>query len=369
MTPPAYTVERTRPDDVADDLCALWDRNLTVEGGVRAKFAWLYRDAPRRASDVFLLVAGDGARVGTAGVGVRGIQLGDRDGAAGLLADLAVDKNHRSVGPALALTRAVKEWALGQYDIAYGFPNKLAAGVFKRVGYRTLGTITRWARVLRHRGYVDRVRQLDLQRVPPAVRELLYRGVEWPGFASVASRAIDVAQLARRSPATVAAARQLRLSPAGNPARAIDDLWRRARGEYEVCGFRTHEVLAWRYPPAPHRGWWHAYARGGGELRAYAVVDRIDNHAHIKDIFGHRAEVLQLLDLLPPALYRSGAHSISFRYLGASWLSDGLSARGFQPRQSERMIAVGIGDALPAAMHARIGDATAWHLTDFDEDT
>src|SRR5687768_3975819 len=127
--PPRYVVERRPVAEVEADLRRLWDDNLTVAGGVARKFAWLYREAP--------------------------------DLRAGVLADLAVDRPHRSVGPALALAREAKAWTLGNLDLAYGFPNKLAEGVFKRVGYKVLGTMPRYARVLRHAGYAARVTEED----------------------------------------------------------------------------------------------------------------------------------------------------------------------------------------------------------------
>ena len=104
--PPAYAVERCAPAAVRADLERLWDANLTLESHPADKFGWLYAEAPVVPATVFVLRA-DGAAVGTAGVGVRRFQLGADVGEAGLLADLAVDKAHRSVGPALALVRAV----------------------------------------------------------------------------------------------------------------------------------------------------------------------------------------------------------------------------------------------------------------------
>ncbi|HVK78700.1 MAG TPA: GNAT family N-acetyltransferase [Kofleriaceae bacterium] len=366
---PTYRVERARPEDVRDVLCGLWDRNLQVDGGVAAKFEWLYRAAPHRPDDVFLLATGAGATVGTAGVAIRAMQLGERDGTAGLLADLAVDKDHRSVGPALALVREVKAWALGHHELAYGFPNKHAEGVFKRAGYQPLGTITRWARVLRHAGFAGRIREVDLTRVPEQARAWIYRAVELPGVAALAGTAVDLAQLARRSPAAAVAARHLRLTSAPAPDPGVDALWARARGEYGVIGHRTREVLAWRFPSGPTLTWVAAHARDGGELRAYAAIERAGDTAHVKDLFGHQPDVLALLDLLPAWAYRTGAHALSMRYLGATWLRDALVERGFKARQSDRLVAVGASDALPADLRAKVLDVGAWHLTDFDEDT
>jgi hypothetical protein len=371
-------VERVRPADARDDLLRLWATNLQLESSAEAKYAWLYQDAPINPEDVWLLRAtleGAVSTVGTAGVGVRRFQVGEgaTDVTAGLLADLAVDKAHRSVGPALGLVRAVKESVLGKGDapgvhaFAYGFPNALAEGVFKRVGYQVLGVIGRYARVLRHAEYAARVRELELSRVPPAARELLYKVAEQPFLAAMAGAAVDMAQLARRSPAAVESARRLRVEhvPMLDGA-AVDVLWARARGEHAVVAHRTGAVLAWRFPVEKRRTWYAAYSRDSRRgLRAYALVERHDDGvAHLKDLFGHRSDMVGLLDLLPGLVYRTGATALSMRYLGAGWLKDALLERGFAERESTRMIAVG---ATESVKHA-VMQPERWHLTDFDED-
>ena len=371
-------MERVRPADAREDLLRLWAENLQLESPAEAKYAWLYQDAPISPEDVWLLRAtleGAVSTVGTAGVGVRKFQVGEgaNDVTAGLLADLAVDKAHRSVGPALGLVRAVKESVLGKGDapgaqsFAYGFPNALAEGVFKRVGYQVLGVIGRYARVLRHAEYAARVRELELSSVPPAARELLYKVAEQPLLAAMAGAAVDMAQLARRSPAAVEAARRLRVEPVPMlDGAAVDALWARARGEHAVVAHRTGAVLAWRFPVEKRRTWYAAYSRDTSRgLRAYALVERHDDgSAHLKDLFGHRSDMVGLLDLLPGLVYRTGATSLSMRYLGAGWLKDALIERGFSERESTRMIAVGATESVRNAVMR----PESWHLTDFDED-
>lgn len=361
-----------RPEDARADLLRLWAENLQLESPAAAKYAWLYQDAPIVPADVWLLRAtlgGAVSTVGTAGMGIRRFQIGEVAGdvTAGLLADLAVDKAHRSVGPALSLVRAAKELALATHAFAYGFPNALAEGVFKRVGYQVLGTIGRYARVLRHAEYAARVRELELSRIPPQARELLYKVAEQPLLAAMAGAAVDMAQLARRSPAAVEAARKLRIEQApALDAAAVDRLWARARSEHGVIAHRTSAVLAWRFPVAASRTWYVAHSRDTSRgLRAYALVERTaDGVAHIKDLFGHRSDMLGLLDLLPALVYRTGANSLSMRYLGADWLRAALEERGFSPRESKRMIAVGAA----AGASELITQPASWHLTDFDED-
>jgi hypothetical protein len=102
---------------------------------------------------------------------------------------------------------------------------------------------------------------------------------------------------------------------------------------------------------------------------AYAVVEQGgDGVAHLRDLFGTREAVTDLLDRLPPALYVRGAHSVSIRYLGDPWLVSALEARGFSRRDSSRVITIGVSPELDDASKAALVDASSWHLTDADED-
>jgi hypothetical protein len=371
---PTYSVERVVPEAVRDELCRLWDGNLQVEGGVDRKFDWLYVDAPELPDSVFLLAAEqDGARryVGTAGVGLRAMRVLGHERRAGLLADLAVDREHRTVMPALALVRAVKAWALGDggADLVYGFPNQHAEGVFKRVGYQPLGTIGRWARVLRHASYAPRVKEAPLPRVPAALKKVVDRAADVKAIAAVAGGAVDLVRLASTAPSAVQAARQIKLTWIEIPDERIDQIWDTARDGYDVVGVRSARFLRWRFPASERLATAVAAARGDGAPLAYAVVETVDGVAHLRDLFGVREAIGWLLDLLVPALYPRGAQALSVRYLGAPWLIEALEARGFVARASERLITVGVTDRLDPESRAALTTAARWHLTDADEDT
>ncbi len=374
MTKVSYSIERVVPGEVRAELERLWGANLQVDGGVARKFEWLYRDAPDRPEAVFLLGAdgGDGGRrwVGTAGVGIRRVWVRGHERRAGLLADLAVDRDHRSVGPALTLVRAVKEWSLGELDLAYGFPNAHARGVFKRVGYQTLGSMGRWARVLRHASYAARVKDTELPRVPASVKRAVDRAAEVPARAAIAGRTVDVVRLLQRAPSALQAARQIKLRWLDQADERIDQLWESARDAYGVVGVRSARLLRWRFPVGERVQLALACARDGGAPLAYAVVEHDDEqNAHVRDLFGHQDAIGTLLDLLVPALYPRGATSVSMRYLGAPWLVEALEAHGFVRRPGERTIAVGVGTRLDDAERAAVSDVEQWHLTDLDEDT
>jgi hypothetical protein len=367
-----YSVARVTPEDVRGEVTRLWKANLISSGDVERKFERIYRECPEPAPTVFMLAAdGEGERrwVGTAGVAIRHVRVGGRDLRAGLLADLAVDRDHRSLLPALSLVRAVKEWVLSEMDLAYGFPNNHAEGVFKRVGYRPLGMVGRWVRVLRHAGYASRVKEAELPRVPRPVKRVVDRAADVGAIAAVAGGAVDLVQLARIAPSAVQAARKIKLAWSDVPDGRMDRVWEAARDEYEVAGVRSSQFLAWRFPPQQERAIAIASSRSDGAPLAYAVIDHLDRVAYVQDLFGTREAVVWLLDLLVPALYPRGATAASMRYLGAPWLVEALEARGWVSRQNfQRQVFVGAAASVDAEARALLGASEHWYLTDADED-
>jgi hypothetical protein len=222
--------------------------------------------------------------------------------------------------------------------------------------------------VLRHAGYASRVKDAELP-VPAPVKRAVERAAEVPALAALAGRTVDVVRLVQRAPSALAAARQIKLSWLDAPDERIDQLWASAKDEHGVVGARTSALLRWRFPPGERIKLALACARDGGAPRAYALIEQIDDVAHVRDIFGHHDAVGTLLDLLVPALYPRGAASLSIRYLGAPWLVEALESRGFVRRPGERMIAVGVSERLSTDEKAAIADVAQWHLTDLDEDT
>lgn len=367
----SYTVERVAPATVRDELGRLWDDNLQVEGGVDRKFDWLYVDAPEKPDGVWLLAAQQGADrrwVGTAGAGLRRFRVLGSEMRAAVLADLAVDREHRSVLPALALVRAVKAWALAECDFAYGFPNGHAEGVFRRVGYQALGTTGRWVRVLRHAPYVSRIKQTPLPRVPGAVRRVVDRAADIKAIAAVAGGAVDLVRLGQLAPSLVLAARKVKLSWLPAADDRFDRIWQSARDEYDIVGVRSSTFLRWRFPASERISIALATARDGDAPVAYAVIEQTGDIAEVRDLFGKKDAIVALLDLLVPALYPRGAGALSMRYLGAPWLRDALESRGWSRRPSDRVVTLGIADRITAQPRAALTAVSRWHLTDADED-
>ncbi|HEX8108368.1 MAG TPA: hypothetical protein VF516_11605 [Kofleriaceae bacterium] len=364
-----YDVVASNPELVGPELYRLWCENLTLCTTPQAHFQRLYRDAPEPTSTVFLLRAeasepADVEIVGSNGFSVRRFQLGTKiEGRAAVSGDLVVAQGHRSLAPALRLVRAVREHAMNEFALCYGFPNDKAKGVMVRAGFHVLGMMTRYARVLRHATYLPRV--AARLPAPPRLATIIHSAAHHPLVRGLAPL-LDVARLASELPGIAHARARHRLAVLDEPDARFDELWARARSEYDVIGERTAAMLRWRYP----RGTLAALVRSSDHaLLAYALFELDDARtAHIRDVFGHKSALGPLFDLLLPTLWRRGAVSASIRMLGAPYLAAMVRARGFEPRPDQRTIVVQVGRE-HETLRARLEDAAAWHMLDLDEDT
>lgn len=356
-----YSIEHIDPADVRADLLRLWWDNLPVtRESAEAKYQWTYFDAPHRPEGVFVLKAkqdGEEARiVGTSGVGWRSFFVHGRELRAGLLGDLAVDRDHRTALPAIRLVREARQTTLDHFDVAYGYPNHAAEGVFLRCGYHKLGTMRRYAAVLRYAPYVRRV--FDVPVLP-----------------RVAGAGLDVLRMGLRVPRMLQATRRYHLEWLDDVDERFDALWQRARDEYPIIGQRDARFLRWRFLCHPsERFQLVALAENspGRPLRAYAVIHRQGRAAYLRDLFGCFDALGPLLDLLLPALRVKRATSVSIDFLGARRMVDLLLSRNFEYRHSDRTIIVDAGTSLAredASQASQIKDVERWYLTDADEDT
>ena len=348
-----------------DDVCRLWRENLNLPTSSEQKFQWLYRDAPDAADIVYVLEAVEDGRtsiVGTNGMAVRRYWVGGREVRAAISCDLAVDRAHRSLLPALCLVRALRDDGAARFDLLYGFPNGKAEGVLKRAGFTELGRARRWAKVLRHARYVDRL------SARPDAPALIRLASSFPWATRVGASTVDALRSAvNRATAQVTATHHLQSYDA--PDDRWDTLWHATRDEYDVVGARTAAFLRWRFPRSTGTSFVALHRPGDDAVRAYAVLqfDQATAAAHVRDLFGHHADLGELVDGLVPLAYRAGASSLSVRFLGAPLVERLLVDRGFALREGDRSVVIDGGPSL-AAHGPMVLDASRWHLFDVDED-
>ncbi|HWU88746.1 MAG TPA: hypothetical protein VN253_15875 [Kofleriaceae bacterium] len=352
-----YRIQLTDAREARDHLLPIWRTNLAVVGPPDAKLRWFYSDGPHGPGRAFLIYPERerAAPIGAAGVGVRALRFGDRSLRAALFADLAVERAHRSGLPAIALVRAVKHHVSESFDLGYGFPNAKAVAIYRRVGCRQLGEMQRFVRVLRVGRHLGR-RVLHVPLAPLVAR----------GAGAIADRALAAVTSIRAR----GIYRQFALAWLDEFDGRFDELWRESRNLAPIAGERTAALLAWRFgrQPGHHYRIAALIERSTERLCAYAVVRDGPLAIELTDLFGvGLLEIDVLLRCLLPALYDTGAPSVSFRFLGTPRLVALLRRHGFTRRPEALAVTLSFGADL-AAEPALI-DPASWFLTDLDQDS
>ena len=137
-----------------EDILAFWRENFP--GWPEKKYLWFYESNPcSQALCCTIRETETGSLIGSAAVFPRRFIVQGEACIGGINGDLAVHKNHRLLGPALTLQRTILSASKGKaIDFVYGYPNKKAEPVLKRIGYKVIGNSTRLVRVLRSQNKV-----------------------------------------------------------------------------------------------------------------------------------------------------------------------------------------------------------------------
>ena len=114
---------------------------------------------------------------------------------AAAIADFAVARDHRSLGPALMLIRAIASLGSERFDLVYGLPNPSATAVCRRGGLRQIGAVQRYVKVLRWQYLLAR-------RVPSWMAHLLSALVEPARRIQAGARSRDLRCPLTRLPGT-----------------------------------------------------------------------------------------------------------------------------------------------------------------------
>jgi hypothetical protein len=318
----AHAGDAGRDRDLVLDL---WRGNIGKEQRLEAKFDWFYLGCPWGVPVLQLLRHEPSAAwVGVAGAGPRRMFARDREASAGILVDLAVTEEHRSLGPALTLQKGLMAAARERFDLLYGFPNPRAAPVFQRAGYGKLGDIVRYARVLRHGEHLGR-------RIPRAAARPL-------GWTLDAASRVRAAFLAARSRALTASWHDA-LDP--RTSELVDALWAESDHGVALIAPRTTAMLRWRFDRAPLPKVRYLLLRevDSGPLHAWFACERAGQMLHVRDFWSvdsARGIGARFIEAMLRAARHDGAATVSVEYAGpalrhAAWVRAGFAPRTRRP--------------------------------------
>lgn len=308
-----------------------------------ARREWLYAENPAGPPETYLLRWGT-TPVGVATVSPRLMHLNGIALTAGFLVDFVVAPEHRSFFPALLLQKEVLRLTGNRYALLFGTPNPRSEAVVKRAGYRCVGRMVRFARVLKVEPYLSRYLPLWVSTPVGAALDLALAG--WGGLRS--SRGGSFRPEWRDS-----------------PGPDFDELWSICRESRILIGQRDAVFLRWRFGRTPYGCYRFLTlsSRSGGGLAAYAACRERDGAMHVEDFVVRphaQGASAALWSALIAQASRNGLRSLSVAFMGSEGLRRELKAFGMVARSEEPVYA-----AWSASCDI---EAAQWHLTGADQD-
>ena len=350
--PTQYCVEAVDLTQDPRDVLSLWVRNLPGYDAANAlaKLQLGYLANPAQGSQILCLLADDATprAQGVQGLHARRFQFGAETFNAAALADLVVNAEHRSLGPALMLMRRSVEQAQAHFQVTYGLPNERAAAVCTRAGLLPLGVVKRYAKPLAS------LEKLG-QRIPAWLAILL-------------APVVDRALTARDSWRGTQAGLRLTCRSCSWSDPALDEVWAN-RSAGLVLSQRTSALLRWRFDgsrlPQSTPRWDICLAHDASSaVHGYVVWRQIDGFVEVGDFFVK--DVAQHLTpmLLGFARYAKRHHAVSMsvEFFGDPRVVQGLLAAGLHLRSEQTPVFIG------ADTPAALTNPAQWYFTAFDND-
>jgi len=351
-----------RTEEHRDALLRIWAESMpdpAIARVTQARFRWLYERNPAGPASTWLGLHGpDGEVIGCGSFAPRRMWVGDQLLEAGILADFAVDRRHRTAGAAVAIQRAVAMGAApAGLAFLFGYPNDAALPIFRRVRYKAVGEAGTWVKLLRS--------EFKLRDYLP-----------YPRLARAAARAIDAGLLANDLRAYARSPRFFRTHLADRADERFDRLWDRARPRY-VTGERTSAYLNWRYADFTSAGYrffcLHRPAPAArpdrGQLTGYVVYEVQNNCVFVADLFcDYDRDTGLLLHAFAARMRREGHDAISVSYVGNAFLAEELEAQHFLRRPDTRHLLVLVAKAAPEELARTLTTPDRWLMTDGELD-
>ena len=342
---PQWEVTQPGADSLRGPLLGLWHRNLPT--AAEHRFEWLYGSGRAQA---WLLGEHDSVPTGAAGLMLRQMCVTGQMAKCGAAIDLNVDQTQRSVGPALALVRAVTGAAdREKRELLFGMPNRSATAVMKRAGYRELGEFSCWTKLLSSKQKLSsilRSRWASQLIAPLADKALLLMSTEWR----------------TRPPQQVVSESLSRFDS------RFDQLWLRASNLFDVIGERTEDYLNWRFTDCPDLDYriFALVGRETSELLGYVVWYADEGAVSISDLLAVDQPTLSLL-LAEFSRFarRTNISAVRFSCFGSPAFYGLLQRSGFHRRQNRHPVLCRVEGELKTAVH----EDTSWFLTMADSDT
>jgi hypothetical protein len=286
------------------------------------RFEWLYKRNPHGAVRVWLASDNDDI-IATAAAFPRRAYISKIERLVWVLGDFCVSGRHRTLGPAVALQRALLQ-ACDRSGVpaSYDFPSSAMTAVYKRLNIEPSGRMIRMAKVLR----------VDSKARERISNEWLKKTVVPLGNAilQVTSAAFDPS-----------VDKTLKISlQDGSCGPEFDGLAQRVGVSFDFCVRRSADYLNWRYFENSYKKHGLMTAERDGALLGFVIFSQNGLNGELVDLFGEDDDAVigRLISEVLELFRRCGVNTVSAELIASHpWI--GLFKKfHFYPREDKPFI-------------------------------
>lgn len=348
-----YSIDKADIEKDKYEILKFWEENHAKP--LDKKYEWIYEGNPAGKAIIWILRDDTSQQVvGMAVIFPRIYSVSGIDMLAGINGDFLVSKHHRTLGPAMILQRSiVSSVDNSEVDFVYGFPNKNAEPVTKRVGFECLGETIRLVKIIKTASILAK---MNLPGWLVKITSPLF---------DLALKIVFVDTWAMRSNGYIC--REVK-----EVNDSFDQFWLELKSSYTVVGDRSASAITWKYlkDPDDDNKIFAVYDANISMLRGY-IVYRLDAESvDIRDIsFSEDKKALMaLIANFVKHVSPLDPKSITITLLENDNIAGALRRFGFTRGKSDGKVYIYYNKERKEKLHL-LGKADNWWLMRSDEDS
>jgi hypothetical protein len=305
-----------------------------MRGQTRQTYEWNYEKNPFGNAHCWLARHEDSnSMVGSAAFFPRKVILKGKLVDTAITADFVVNEEHRVYGPALKLQReGHSRLKSNGFELFYGVPNDLSRLFFYRIGYKKLGKIGTFVKVIK-------TANLPRDYLLSSVRSSKYsRLMSYALSNRLFLKTIDFFIKRKSKERHYKKAQKYLVETPESFDDRFDLFWNRVKGQYNIVGERSSDFLNWRFAESPLQDYKiFCITDAKNNIMGYIVYYYNENRYYVVDmLFLDPNDILDFL-IAEFALYARANKigAIIVHYLGNNTFENKLTDFNFSSMTSD----------------------------------
>jgi hypothetical protein len=349
-----FVIRELKADSDYAGLAVLLSKYFPLYSASRMN--WFYIDQKNKPYTCLAFDKKEKRLVGSGSIYKKKFLFNKNQKCIGQAVDFAIDEELRVFGPAVQIQRCLIQEVErgGEVDVLLATPGKHAHGVFRRVGYQSLGNV------------------LQLRKVIKVAPYMVNRFVSNKHVSNILSRMLDRCLLTYQSLMLKVVTRGIWLDHKDRFDEKFDKLWNKCKSNNLIIGDRSSNLLNWRNSRCTGINYKIItfIRHGEDDLVGYIVYTIEESCAKIMDLLVDKANknLKQIMPLFIKKMREQGLSTISMNMLECNPLLALLEKEDFKINTTDLSVLIYSSQGLTNSETDFLHNPCNWYLLDNDLD-